>query len=335
MSVYRAPRLDLTKTRCFDVAGRHNLVRIDNLLRPAEILAPDYVPTPAAAALGRDRALRELARAIHVARSASRPVLLFFGAHVIKRGLSPLVIALLEEGHVTAVASNGAGSIHDFELACLGGTSEHVPSAIEDGSFGMWEQTGRGMWDALRAGSARGLGYGESLAAWVEAHPQNFPHVSDCVFAAASRLGCPATYHVTVGTDIIHQHPTADFALLGETSGRDFAIFCHVVSELSGGVFINAGSAVTGPEVFLKALSIARNQGHGVHPITTANLDLRPLARPTEERLSDSEPDYYYRPLKNILQRPTSLGGRGLRITGDHRDSFVALYRLLHTKEAD
>ena len=333
MSIYRAPRLDLTLTRSFDVASRHNLVRIDTLLQPEALVAPDYVPSPAVEQLSREPQMLALVAAMRRAREEGRPILLFFGAHVIKRGLSPILIALMRTGYVTALASNGAGSIHDFELAYLGGTSEHVPTAIEDGSFGMWEQTGGWMWDALRSGEAEDLGLAEALAAWIEAHPERFPYTDDCVLVQANRLSCPTSYHVTVGTDIIHQHARADFALLGEMSGRDFAIVCHVVSQMAGGVFINAGSAVTGPEIFLKALSIVRNQGHVVHPITTANFDIRPLGRPLVERLPDTEPDYYYRPLKNVLQRPTSLGGEGMHIQGDHRDSFAALYRLLMLDE--
>ena len=318
MPDFMPPRLSLGLTRTFSVQGRRNLVTIDELSEPDADKQPDWSHPE----------LDELAGRIAKARKDGHPVIWFMGAHVVKCGLSRYVIALMQRGLVTHVASNGAGSIHDFELAYLGGTSEHVPTAIEDGTFGMWEETGGWMNKAIRDGYQKGYGYGQSLAEYIQAHRESFPHAEDCIVHQAYRLGIPATYHITIGADIIHQHPLADFSALGGASGIDFAVFCASVAKLTDGVFLNFGSAVTGPEIFLKALSIARNQGYGVSRLTTANFDLIPLGDYRADIGSDHY-QYYYRPLKNIVNRPTSLGGKGFYIEGDHRATIPALYRKL------
>ncbi|HHU78180.1 MAG: hypothetical protein ACOX27_07315 [Caldicoprobacterales bacterium] len=308
-------RLDLTLTRTYSVRERHNLVTIENMARPGVDDARDW-PGPE---------MDELVERIIEARKANRPVVFFMGAHVIKCGLSRYVIELVEKGILTHIASNGAGSIHDFELAYLGGTSEYVPAAIEDGSFGMWEETGAWMNEAIQQGYALALGQGESLARYVSRNLNRFPYAQDCIFYRACKRGVPVTYHITIGTDIIHQHPSVNFAALGATSGTDFAIFCGTISELEGGVFLNVGSAVTGAEVFLKALSIGRNQGHTIEKITTANFDIIPLGD-YRTNVSDDHFHYYYRPRKNVINRPTSLGGKGFYIQGNHKDTIPSLY---------
>jgi len=242
---------------------------------------------------------------------------------VIKCGLSKYLTALMREGFVTHIASNGAGSIHDFELCYLGGTSEDVPTAIEDGSFGMWEETGAQMNEAINTYGE--FGYGKALAKYVEAHPDKFPYKDSCVFYQAYRLGVPATYHIAIGTDIIHQHPKADFAAIGGASVVDFKLLCESVSMLDGGVFMNFGSGVIGPEVFLKALSISRNLGFPTFKITTANFDLRDLGD-YRAKIGYDDPDYYYRPRKNIVNRPTSMGGAGWHFAVDHKVSVPNLY---------
>lgn len=311
--------LDLKKTKTFAAAGRHNLVRIDNLATPGQEGPEGDFDSPA---------FTILVEKLKEAKEGGKSVTLFFGAHVIKCGLSRYLIRLMEQGYITHLASNGAGSIHDFELAYLGGTSEDVPTAIEDGSFGMWEETGAWMNEAVQQGHARGWGYGKSLAEYVDAHPARFPHAAECVFYRAYLLGVPATYHITMGTDIIHQHPSVDFAALGGTSGEDFRVFCHSVAGLEGGVHLNMGSSVTGPEVFLKALSIARNQGHRLAHITTANFDIIPLGD-YKSMVGDEHFHYYYRPRKNVINRPVSLGGTGLYIEGNHKETLPSLYRRL------
>ena len=259
------------------------------------------------------------------ARKNGRPVIFSMGAHVIKNRLSRYLIAMIKEGIITHIATNGAGSIHDFELAYLGGTSEDVPTAIEDGSFGMWEQTGRWMNEALKLGSMDGLGYGESLGRYVDTHKELFPYRDDCVFYNAYLADIPATYHIALGTDIIHQHPTCDMSVIGKCSGIDFKKMCASVAELDGGVFLNFGSAVIGAEVFLKALSIARNLGYPTFNITTANFDLINLGD-YRRKIGYSDPNYYYRPRKNIVNRPTSQGGLGWHFCGDHQITIPTLY---------
>jgi phosphoheptose isomerase len=300
--------LDLTEVTTYPLAQRSNLVHL------ADLLMPD-APVPAF----ESEALSQVAARIVRARREGHAVVWMMGAHVIKSGLSRLVIDLMARGLITHIAGNGAVSIHDVELALIGETSEDVATRIEDGSFGMVDETGRWMHRALREGARDGWGYGAAIGRLMDRHPEHFPHRDVSVLWQAYRLGIPATIHVTIGTDIIHQHPNADFAVLGATSGRDFLHFVTSVSGLEGGVFLNFGSAVTGPEVFLKALTIARNLGYTVSHITTANFDLVSLGDDIHGRLGYGDPLYYYRPKKNIVNRPTSLGGAGYHITGDHR----------------
>jgi hypothetical protein len=294
--------------------GRKNLVTLDTLLTPGGSVPPWDAPHFA-----------DLITQIKKARANNRPVILSMGAHVIKNGLSRYLIALMRGGWVTHIASNGAGSIHDFELAYLGGTSEDVKTAIQDGSFGMWEETNTWMNEAINENA--GYGYGEALARYMDVHPSRFPHKSDCVLYTAYELGIPATYHIAIGTDIIHQHPQADFAAIGKASGVDFHKLCKSVAQMEGGVFLNFGSAVIGPEVFLKALSIARNLGHTTADITTANFDL--VDAGSGHVPGSNEPLYYYRPLKNIVSRPTSASGRGWHFCVCHTISLPNMYTRL------
>jgi hypothetical protein len=307
--------LDFSGIRTYPLAQRRNLVHFEDLADP-ETPAPSFNCPD----------LDAVAAAIVAARRDGRPVVWMMGAHVVKSGLSRLVIALMQSGLVTAIAGNGAVSIHDFELALIGQTSEDVASSLEDGSFGMAEETGGGMHRAIQAGAARGWGYGESLGRWIGEHAGQYPYREVSLLYQAHRLGIPASIHVTIGADIIHQHPAADFGAIGATSGLDFKIFAASISQLEGGVFLNFGSAVTGPEVFLKALTIARNLGHRVEHFTTANFDLRPLPN-VHAPISSAEVDYYYRPRKNIVNRPVSLGGQGFHITGDHKVTIPNLYQ--------
>lgn len=316
--MFQPEKMNFAKTKTYSAEERHNLVRIDNLRTPEhDEVQPFSSPE-----------FDTLVEKLTEARRQKKPIICFIGAHVIKCGLSRYLIWLMEHGYITHLASNGAGSIHDFELAYLGGTSEHVPTAIEDGSFGMWEETGKWMNEAIRLGAQKGFGYGQSLATYIDGHKEMFPNAEDCVFYRAYRLGVPATYHITIGTDIIHQHPSADFSALGGTSGVDFNYFCKSVSQMEGGVYLNIGSAVTGAEVFLKALSIARNQGFPTFHITTANFDIIPLGDYRSD-VSKDRYDYYYRPRKNVINRPTSMGGTGLYIYGHHEETIPNLYERL------
>ncbi|MDR2764949.1 MAG: hypothetical protein LBB90_07955 [Tannerella sp.] len=318
INVKRQGLPDFSNIKTYPVSERLNLVTVDNMRRPENDAVEPWEHAD----------FDELVERVVTARRNSRPVILSMGAHVIKNRLSAYLIELIRQGWITHIASNGAGSIHDFELAFNGGTSEDVPTAIEDGSFGMWEETGRWMNEAIQAGAGRGMGYGESLAVYIDRHPDRFPYKTDCVLYQACRHGVPATYHIALGTDIIHQHPSVDFAAIGACSGVDFHRICHSVSQLDGGVYLNFGSGVIGPEVFLKALSISRNLGYNVFKITTANFDLVDLGD-YRCKIGYDDPNYYYRPRKNIVNRPTGMGGKGWHFCVDHQVSIPNLYRKL------
>ena len=308
-------QLDYSGVTTYSAHERINLVRIDNLKRPGQYETPAWGNAD----------FDELVSRVKAAKAGGHEIIFSMGAHVIKCGLSPYLIELMKGGFITHLAGNGACSIHDFELAYLGGTSEHVPTAIEDGSFGMWEQTGRWMNEAIIEGAKDGLGYGEALGRYIERNPDKFPYREDCVLYWAYKLDIPATYHIALGTDIIHQHPAVDFAAIGRASGADFRKFCYSVSRMDKGVYMNFGSGVIGPEVFLKALSIARNLGYPTFEITTANFDLIDLG---DYRVSIGyeNPQYYYRPRKNIVNRPVSCGGKGWHFCGDHQETIPNLY---------
>ncbi len=307
--------LSFENVRTYPVSQRTNLVTVDNIFKLTDPVE-DWG----------DENFNYLVDRIVEARKAGAPVIWSQGAHVIKNGLSRYLIALIKAGIITHISGNGACSIHDFELAFNGGTSEDVPTAIEDGSFGMWEETGRWMNEALQYGAEHNLGYGESLAVYVEKNPEKFPYKEDCVFYQAYLHDVPCTYHIALGTDIIHQHPIVDFGAIGKTSGTDFHYMCHSVSQLNHGVFLNFGSGVIGPEVFLKALSIARNLGYDTFKITTANFDLKDLGD-FRVKIGYDDPNYYYRPRKNIVNRPTSQGGWGYHFCGDHKLTIPNLYK--------
>lgn len=245
--------------------------------------------------------LRGLAQAIVAAKGKGKPVILGMGAHVIKVGLSPVVIDLMERGIITALATHGAAAVHDFELSFAGFTSEEVEAALEKGEFGMAEETGRIINEAVREGIPKGWGLGRALGEKIlELGPE---YLDKSLFAAGARLGLPVTVHVAVGTDIFHMHPACNGASLGDATYRDFRLLASVVAELGGGgVYLNVGSAVLLPEVFLKALTVARNLGHEVKDFVTANLDFI----------------QHYRPLQNVVKRPVAAGGKGYALTGHH-----------------
>lgn len=314
-------RVDFSSIQTYPISQRKNLVKWADLIQPGSAV-PDF----------ENPDLAEIAGKVIAARRAGRQVIWMMGAHVIKSGLSPLLIDLMERGWITHIAGNGAVSIHDFELSLIGETSEDVSQGLEDGTFGMAEETGAWMNRAIQEGTRQGLGYGQSIGKFISENPSRFPYRQAGLLYHAFRLGIPATIHITIGADIVHQHPQADFAALGEASGKDFQRFTASVSELEGGVFLNFGSAVTGPEVFLKALTIARNLGYPVFHFTTANFDLRPLPD-YHAPVKDSDPDYYYRPRKNIINRPTVRGGKGFHVMGDHKITIPNFHMLLASSQ--
>ncbi|HME73924.1 MAG TPA: hypothetical protein VKM54_29295 [Myxococcota bacterium] len=234
------------------------------------------------------------------AQAGKRTLLWGLGAHVIKVGLAPIVVDLLERGFVSGLLLNGAGCVHDLELALMGRTSEDVAAALDDGSFGMAKETAELLNGAIAKGAREGLGMGAAVGR--EILQGRYPHKRRSILATASRLGVPVTVHAAIGTDIHHMHPSADGAALGATSYRDFETLAGLVATLEGGVVFNVGSAVILPEVFLKALALARNLGHPVRRITTVNLDFI----------------RQYRPAVNVVERPTRLGGRGISLIGHH-----------------
>lgn len=238
--------------------------------------------------------------ALRRARQEDRGILWGLGAHVIKTGLSPVLIDLMQRGYVSAIATNGAGVIHDFELALCGETSEEVDETLGPGQFGMAEETGRQLNAAIRDGVAQGHGIGQAVGGWLRRASPPHEHVS--LLAAADRLGVPVTVHVGIGTDIIHMHPDASGAALGEGSLRDFRYFVANVARLGSGVYLNCGSAVVLPEVFLKAVALARNRGISLDGLTTVNLDFMRL----------------YRPQTNVVSRPVAGIGKGYSIVGHH-----------------
>lgn len=245
-----------------------------------------------------------------VAAAGRRGVLAMLGGHVIKVGLGPLLIALMRRKAITLVAMNGSAAIHDFELAAFGGTSEDVAAGLGDGTFGMADETGREMNAALAKGAKGGQGAGEALGEYLRAR-QELPGREVSVLLACAELGVPVTVHAAVGAEIIHQHPSADGAVLGATSHRDFKRLAGAVPDLDdGGVVLNLGSAVVMPEVFLKALTIARNLNGG---------------RPKNFTACDCDMQRHYRPRVNVVERPTLAGGRGIQLTGHHEILFPLL----------
>ena len=248
------------------------------------------------------KTLRAVAKTIAAAHRQGRPVIVGIGAHVVKVGLNPIVVDWMKQGIVSAVAMNGAGIIHDFELALMGHTSEEVDAEIDEGRFGMAEETGRILNEAITRGARDREGLGEAVGHHINRHIGQFPHRETSILATGARLGIPVTVHVAVGTDIIHMHPSADGAAIGATSLLDFRRLAAVVAGMEGGVYLNLGSAVILPEVFLKTVSLGRNLGHALTKITTVNMDF----------LS------HYRPLTNVVRRPTQKGGRGYSLIGHH-----------------
>jgi hypothetical protein len=299
---------------------RQHDVRHDSLLpldaQPAEL---DEASMQAVEALG-----RRLVRA----RDDGAPVLMLMGAHVIRAGVARQLIDLMERGLITHIGTNGAGVIHDFELARIGATCESVARYIRCGEFGLWRETAE-INDIVREGTARGEGLGESVGRMI--FESNFPHRDTSVLAAGVRLGIPVTAHVGIGYDIVHEHPNFDPAAYGTASYRDFLTVCDTVSRLEGGVFLCVGSAVMGPEVYLKALAMARNVARQherqVSHFTTGVFDLLPLEGDFSREASKSDPQYYYRPWKTVLVRTVADGGASFYVRGDHRNTIPHLRR--------
>jgi hypothetical protein len=296
----RIPRIDRTKVRTVPARRRPSKVKTAAEAvpwQPGGSLSDFLDGLPAILGAADLRlVIRDAARA----HRRGRLLLWGFGAHLIKVGLAPVVVDLMERGLLDGLLMNGAGCVHDLELAMMGRTSEDVAPALDDGTFGMAKETAEQLNGAIAAGYADGLGMGAAVGRAIE--QGRFPHKARSVLATAWRLDLPVTVHAAIGTDIHHMHPSADGAALGATSYRDFETLTGLVAALEGGVLFNIGSAVILPEVFLKALALARNLGHKVDRFTTVNLDFI----------------RHYRPSVNVVERPTRKGGRGISLVGQH-----------------
>jgi hypothetical protein len=278
--------------------------------------------------------LPTLAARLQSARQTGRARILMMGAHVLRAGVNRHIIDLMSRGFINHVAMNGAGAIHDYELARIGATTESVARYIRSGEFGLWRETGE-LNDLIREAAAKQCGLGE----WVGQHIAEsvYPHRDLSVLAAAWRLNVPATVHAGIGYDILHEHPNCDGAALGEASYRDFLIFASTVEQLEGGVLLSYGSAIMAPEVYLKALAMSRNvahqEGREIRNFTTAVFDLVPIKGDIHKELPKTDPGYYFRPQKTILVRTVAEGGESFYFCGDHRATMPALWRALTSTE--
>ena len=301
MSRYKIEPIDLTEVATYPLASRPSKVSSDDFAKPvdAESSLGDFLaslPNILAA-----RELRELATLIKQARHKKRAIIAGLGGHVIKTGLAPVLIELMHRGYVSAIAMNGSAMIHDFEIALVGATSEDVDSTLGSGSFGMAEETGRVINEAINAGAKDNLGMGEAIGRQlVDMHPK---YAAQSLLLTAYEARVPVTVHVAFGTDIIHIHPSANGSSIGQTTQHDFRLLCSLVRELDkGGVYLNLGSAVVLPEVFLKTVTVVRNLGFELAEFSTANFDFI----------------QHYRPLTNVVRRPVAGSGRGFSFVGHH-----------------
>lgn len=303
MSIYKdLEPIDLDLIKTYELASRPSKVTVDDFAKPpaADDSVSDFLAKlPNILAV---QSLRQLAEQIRRARDLGKPIIWGFGGHVVKTGLAPIVIDLMERGYVTAIAGNGSVLVHDTEIAMVGFTSEDVDATLGKGDFGAAKETGEILNAAAKAGRADGIGLGEAMGR--EVSSLDPPHAGMSMLCKAYERSIPFTAHLTIGADIGHFHSSADGADLGATSHTDFRLMCSLVKEMNGGgVYINYGSAVVMPEIFMKAVSVVRNLGFEVSDITTANFDF--VQR--------------YRPMTNVVHRPTANGaGRGFSITGHH-----------------
>lgn len=304
----RYPSINPAECRTYSIRTRDNKVNVREHFagRPtADMSFADFFAS-LPSLLGAQN-LHSVVDAVVAARKADRPVVLAIGGHVIKCGLQPVLKALIEANVITAVAMNGSAAIHDYEVSLIGATSEDVGAVLHAGDFGFSEETGSGINRALKAALPEGIGFGQAIGRSIVANGHEFKDYS--LLATCVEYEIPVTVHVAIGTDIIHQHPEFDGAVTGEMSARDFRMLTSVVADLSGGVWLNVGSAVVMPEVFLKALSIAQNLGFHVSGFTTANFDMI----------------QQYRPMQNVVKRPASGDGHGYVVTGHHEINIPLL----------
>ncbi|MFH1824315.1 MAG: hypothetical protein ABH873_03705 [Candidatus Firestonebacteria bacterium] len=310
MSIYK--QIDLNKVKTYSIKKRKSKVNIHNFAKICKngVSFKQFFNNIPNILIGKD--IKELVKLIISARKKKKPVIFMMGAHVVKCGLSPLIIDLMRKNIITTILLNGAGSIHDFEIAINGATSEDVEKGLSNGSFGMADETGKIINTAIQEGVGLNLGMGESIGKKIIELNTSFLKYS--ILAQGCKLKIPVLVSVAIGTDVIHQHPSADGSALGEGSFIDFKIFANEISKLgNGGVVLNIGSAVLLPEVFLKSLCLARNLRSKVTNFTTANFDMI----------------QHYRPTVNVLKRPIKLGGKSYAITGHHEIMLPLLYQAI------
>jgi hypothetical protein len=296
------PKLNLARLRTYPLRTRHSKVNMTDSATPWRRGGSFQKFLETLPNILTGETFKAVVSAIVKARQRGKPVILGMGAHPTKVGLNPILVDLMRKDVITAVALNGAVVIHDFELAYQGQTSEEVEAEIDSGRFGMAEDTGRILNEAMVKGWEKGLGLGEAVGRYITSHSKQFPHRRSSLLATGVQLGLPVTVHVAIGTDIIHMHPSANGEAIGGGSLLDFRKLAAVVSNMEGGVYINLGSAVFLPEVFLKTVTLGRNLGRALKRITTVNMDF--LA--------------HYRPLTNVVKRPTQKGGKGYSLIGHH-----------------
>jgi hypothetical protein len=304
-------KIDLTGIKTIPLDGRKCKVAISDFAKRGKKSASFRSFFESLPDILAGRSLTRLVDALAMAHKNKKMVIFMMGAHVIKCGLSPLIVDLMRKGAVKAAALNGAGIIHDTEIAMIGRTSEDVGEGIIDGSFGMAKETASFINEAINSGFKKGLGIGEAVGGRIQ--KGKLPHRALSILATGHELDIPVTAHVAIGTDIIHQHPSANGEAIGEGSLLDFRNFIYSVSRLEGGVVINFGSAVVLPEVFLKAVTVARNLGFRLDRFTSANFDMI----------------NQYRPNQNVLSRPTAKGGEAYNIIGHHEIMIPLLYQAL------
>lgn len=314
---------DRSRLRLRPLAERESLLGVEHWLR-LEDAAPPFEHAD----------LKEVARRLAAAREAGAARVLMMGAHLLRAGVNRHIIDLMERGIIDHIAMNGAGVIHDYELARIGATTESVARYIASGEFGLWRETGE-LNDWITGAADAALGLGETIGRRIEM--SGYPHRGLSVLAAAWRLGVPATVHLGIGYDILHEHPNCNGAALGAASYRDFLVFAHTVERLEGGVLLSFGSAVMAPEVYLKALAMARNvahqEGREIRNFATAVFDLVPIQGDFRRELAKTDPGYYFRPHKTILVRTVAEGGASYYFRGDHRATFPALRRAVCATE--
>ncbi len=314
------PIFDRSRLRIKPIDERVNDLQLPQMMVLPETPAPDFS----------DPSIPKISAAMIEAREKEAPVILMMGAHLLRKGMNPLIIDLMKRGLITHIGMNGAGCIHDYELARIGATTESVARYIHEGQFGLWKESGE-LNDLINQGADAGLGIGEAVGKAIL--ERGYAYAETSLLAQAYRLNVPLTVHVSIGSDIIHEHPNCDGAKLGKATYQDFLVFTNTIDHLENGVYLSYGTAIMGPEVYLKALAMSRNaafqEGRQISHFTTAVFDLQDLGDDWHQEIPKNQAAYYFRPYKTILVRTVADGGTSYYVRGDHAVTFPALYHSL------